>query len=105
MAIKPDNLIYIKSAGNYLELFHLNSGKLTKELIRGSIKEFESKITKNIFLRTHRSYIVNLQYLSSFKKTRKGYALILEHVSDEIIPISSSYKQTFDDAIQKDITH
>lgn len=105
MAIKPDKLIYVKSAGNYLELFYLNTGELTKELIRGSIKEFESKITKRKILRTHRSYIVNLQYLSSFKKTRKGYALMLEHASDEIIPISSSYKETFEDAIKKDVSH
>ena len=104
MAIKPDKLIYVKSAGNYLELFYLNTGELTKELIRGSIKEFESKITKRKILRTHRSYIVNLQYLSSFKKTRKGYALMLEHATDEIIPISSSYKETFEDAIQKDVS-
>jgi hypothetical protein len=105
MAIKPDKLIYVKSAGNYLELFYLNTGELTKELIRGSIKEFEAKISKRKILRTHRSYIVNLEYLSSFKKTRKGYALMLEHASDEVIPISSSYKETFEDAIQKDVSH
>lgn len=104
MAIKPDKLIYVKSAGNYLELFYLNTGEITKELIRGSIKEFESKVSKRKILRTHRSYIVNLEYLSSFKKTRKGYALMLEHASDEIIPISSSYKEIFEDAIQKDVS-
>ena len=104
MAIKPDKLVYVKSAGNYLELFYLNANKLTKELIRGSIKEFESKITKKKILRTHRSYIVNLQYLSSFKKTRKGYALMLEHVTDEVIPISSTYKESFEEVIKNDMS-
>ena len=105
MAIKPDKLIYVKSAGNYLELFYLNTGELTKEVIRGSIKEFESKITKRKILRTHRSYIVNLEYLSSFKKTRKGFDLTLDYIPNEIIPISSTYKQTFEDTVQKDTPH
>lgn len=105
MAIKPDKLLYVKSAGNYLELFYLKGGELAKELIRGSIKEFESKITKSKIIRIHRSYIVNLQYLTSLKKTRKGYVLRLENVPNENIPISSSYKQIFEDTIKKDVSH
>ncbi|GAA3562960.1 hypothetical protein GCM10022395_11960 [Snuella lapsa] len=105
LAIKPNQLVYVKSAGNYLELFYLKGDKLAKELIRGSVKNFEAKIADNTIIRTHRSYLVNLQHLSSFKKTRKGYALTIQHVPNEIIPISPSYKLGFEDALKNRGTH
>ncbi|MBJ6366617.1 LytR/AlgR family response regulator transcription factor [Snuella sedimenti] len=105
LAIKPKHLVYVKSAGNYLELFYLKGDKLAKELIRGSVKRFEETIDDDSIIRIHRSYLVNLQHLVSYKKTRKGYALTVQHVPDEIIPISSSYKQAFEDALKNKDTH
>lgn len=101
LAVKYSQLVYIKSAGNYLEIFYLKGDKLTKELVRGSVKDFESKIIDSQhIIRVHRSYLINVNHLSSTKKTKKGYALIMRFVPEEVIPVSSSYKPAFENALK-----
>lgn len=102
LAIKYGQLVYVKSAGNYLELFYMKGETLVKELIRGSIKEFEVNIQDyKPLLRIHRSYIVNFNYLHSFKRTKKGYILIMQHVPDVELSVSSSYKDIFEERLKK----
>lgn len=43
IAIKYHQLLYVKSAGNYLELYYLKGEKLAKELVRARLKELEKK--------------------------------------------------------------
>lgn len=105
LAIKHHQLLYVKSASNYIELFYLKGEKLTKELIRGSLKEFEGKILGGDIIRVHRSYFVNIGHISSFKKTRKGYTLTINHVPDETIPVSTSYKHNFEDNREQKLHH
>lgn len=101
LAIKYPQLRYIKSAGNYLELFYLKGEILTKELVRMSFKELEEKIQDPNVIRIHRSYMINTAHISSLKKTKKGYALHIQNISDEIIPVSYGYKESFEEALNK----
>jgi len=105
LAIRHHQLLYVKSASNYIELFYLKGEKLTKELIRGSSKEFEGKVLGSDILRIHRSYFINIRYVSSFKKTRKGYALTINHVPNETIPVSTSYKHIFEEILEQKLHH
>ena len=54
-----DELYYIRSDDHYLEL--ITNSK--KETIRGSLKQFEDQLPSN-FLRCHKSYIVNANYIA-----------------------------------------
>lgn len=102
LAIKYGQLVYVQSAGNYLELFYLKGESVVKELVRGNIKDFEMYIKDyNPALRIHRSYIINLKYLHSFKRTKKGYILIMQHISDGELTVSSSYKTIFEERLKK----
>lgn len=101
IAIKYPQLVYIKSAGNYLEIFYLKGEILTKELVRMSFKELEEKINDPKVIRIHRSYMINTSHISSLKKTKKGYALHMQSIDDEVIPVSSGYRDTFEDALNK----
>lgn len=105
LAIKYPQLVYIKSARNYLELFYLKGEVLTKELVRMSFKELEEKINDPNVIRIHRSYMVNTSHISSLKKTKKGYALHMQNISEEIIPVSSGYKDTFENSLNKKMPH
>lgn len=105
LAIKYPQLLYIKSAGNYLELFYLKGEILTKELVRMSFKELEEKINDPNVIRIHRSYMINTSHISSLKKTKKGYALHMQNISDEVIPVSSGYKDAFENSLNKKMPH
>ena len=105
LAIKYPKLLYIKSAGNYLELFYLTGEKLTRELVRMSFKELEGKINDPNVIRIHRSYMINTIHISSLKKTKKGYALRIQNIPDEVIPVSSGYKEVFEESLEQGRSH
>lgn len=100
LAINYNQLLYIKSSGNYLDIYYLKGEKASKELVRLSLKELETKILDSSIVRIHRSYMVNKHKISSFKKTRKGYKLIVQHAPGEILPVSIGYKDKFEEALE-----
>lgn len=59
-----DDILYIKSDGNYLEIYTEEEKPL---LIRSSINTFFDKVNQTNFLQTHRSYIINLDHLTNFE--------------------------------------
>lgn len=105
LAIKYHQLLYVKSSGNYLDIFYLKGDTTTKEVVRLSLKELEEKIDHPDIIRTHRSYIVNKEHISSFKRTRKGYELIMQFVPKEILPVSSGHKGRFEEILQLNASH
>ncbi|MCX6170261.1 MAG: LytTR family DNA-binding domain-containing protein [Ignavibacteriales bacterium] len=58
--IKVSSIIVITSAGNYSEI--LTNTKL-KGLVLKSMKEWESRLPNNFFIRIHRNAIINLEFL------------------------------------------
>lgn len=105
LAIKYCQLLYIKSAGNYLEIYYLKGGKLAKELVRARLKELEEKIVDTNVVKVHRSYLVNVRHISSLKKTKKSYEIIVQHIPDVIIPVSSGFKSSFEEALKQKVSH
>lgn len=105
LAIKYYQLLYVKSAGNYLEIYYLKGDKLAKELVRARLKELEKKIVDTNVVKVHRSYLVNVRHISSLKKTKKSYEIIVQHIPDVIIPVSSGFKSSFEEALKQKVSH
>lgn len=59
-----DEILYIKSEGNYLEIYTEEAKTL---VIRSSIPTFLEKVNGTHFLQTHRSYVINVDHLSNFE--------------------------------------
>ncbi|MEM9648190.1 MAG: LytTR family DNA-binding domain-containing protein [Bacteroidota bacterium] len=70
---------YIESFKDYIKI-HGNQGELK---IKENIGEFEKKLRSN-FLRIHRSYIINTEYLTGFSKHDV-------EINEQELPIGSSY--------------
>jgi two-component system LytT family response regulator len=84
--VKPDDILYCKSEGNYTEI-HFISNK--KELISKKIKDIEILINNLNFYRVHNSYLVNINYIKEFVKTDGQYIILDNNVS---IPVSRTKK-------------
>ncbi|MEX0313330.1 MAG: LytR/AlgR family response regulator transcription factor [Allomuricauda sp.] len=95
LAIKYEQLLYIKSAGNYLELFYQKGEQIAKELVRGSLKDLEDDIKDPSIVRIHRSHMVNMDHIASIKKTRKGYTISLKQIPEKVLVVSSGYREIF----------
>lgn len=59
--INLEEIDFIKSDGNYVELH----GDGRKKVIKETLKKIEAKLTENIFFQVHRSYVVNIRKIES----------------------------------------
>ena len=89
--IDIQNLVYVKSENNYVNLFYFEKELLKERLIRSTLTNIENQLPS--FLKVHRSYIVNPEYVISLKGNKQNAKLYLNKVVNTI-PISTSY---FDD--------
>jgi len=64
--VKLNEILFIKSEGNYLDLYTSN-GK--KHFIRSSMKYFGDFLLNKSFFKCHMSYMVNLNFIDEFAPT------------------------------------
>lgn len=89
--IDLNDIMYIKAQGNCVEIYM--NDKKTKYLLTKTLKEIETKLTPDYFIKVHRSYTVNLQYIDHLYNENKK--LRLKHNNsnwENEIPVSSTYK-------------
>ena len=84
--VKMSNIVYVESAGEYVRL-HLADGTKLVTLFR--LKNMESELHPLQFMRVHRSYIINLSYVSGYTKGRVFLS------NDDYVPIGENYKEQF----------
>jgi DNA-binding LytR/AlgR family response regulator len=86
-----ENLLFIRSADNYIEVNHLENNIHKKTLIRNSIKKLETELYSSPVIRCHRSYMLNTKKIESAIKTSSGFSVRIQHFADTTIPVSRSY--------------
>lgn len=84
--VKISDIVYLESAGEYVRL-HIEGSSTITTLFR--LKNMETSLPQESFLRVHRSYIVNLRRISSYTKGR----IFLDN--GEYIPLGENYKERF----------
>lgn len=85
--INFDTLMYCQSDKGYTTFFTADK----KSYIASKpIKEFEGQLPEEIFIRTHQSYLVNLQYVDKYDKA--GYIFLK---SGTKVPVSTRKKEEF----------
>jgi LytTr DNA-binding domain len=90
LSFAVQDFIYIESADNYANIAFLKNNKLQKELLRGTLKRFESQLNDAQIARCHRSYIVNLHHAEHITGNAQGYRLTLRY-ADIVVPVARNY--------------
>src|SRR5574344_1359630 len=67
LSIKGTNLLYLESADNYVCIWYLNKGALTKFMLRNTLKTIEETLEYTNVLRCHRSYMVNFDQVKMIR--------------------------------------
>ncbi len=95
--IETENEIVLVNCDDII-LFHASEGFTIVTLKQGSLKtktplkEFDAKLSKDKFIRVHKSYIISI---NAVKKILKNYigGLAIELVNGDIIPVGRMYKE------------
>lgn len=93
--LETDAIIFIKGDGAYSEIKCTND---VKHVVSRNLKNFEDILCSNPnFVRTHKSYIVNVNCIAAYSKSDGGS---IELKNGLQLPISSDKAQTILDTIQ-----
>ena len=93
--LDTDKIMYIKGEGAYSEVFCSDG---SKQLVSRNLKNFEDILCSDSrFLRIHKSYIVNFNFVTAFNKSDGG-SIELENKAQ--IPVSPDKAQQILDQIQ-----
>ncbi len=91
ISIPAGSIFYIASQDNYVEIQYVLEGKLLNYLMRCRTTRLEKQLEGTSLVRCHRSYIVNVDNVSQFKREKSRAFLVLSHPDARKIPVSKSY--------------
>ena len=101
LAIKPTQLLLLKSENNYISIFYLQNEKVEKKLIRTNFKKLENELTPFPYLlRIHRSYMINLEKIASMHRKKGSFHVQLIQLPEMWLKVSETYKTTFEAALE-----
>jgi len=91
--LKINNIIYCQSDSNYCKVKCLDGKEF---LMSKTLKFIEELLNNNLFIRIHKSYLVNLNYVVKFDKVDE---LTVTLTNGEQLPVSIRKKEQFLNAI------
>lgn len=87
VVVDTDDITFIEAMDNYVKVFRKNLPMVLSQI---TMKEMESLLPSDRFIRVHRSYIVNLDAIDKFSNRR---IFILD--TDNPIPVGRKYIDSF----------
>jgi len=90
--INYDQIKYIESQREYVCIYQVNAKPIMALM---TIKKMEEHLPTNLFMRVHRSFIVNLNHVQIIERNR----IVFD--KNVYIPISNQYKDAFNDFLDK----
>lgn len=93
LSVKKESLLYIESADNYLIIWYLNKDRLTKFMLRNSLRTIEESFSETAVRRCHRSYMVNFEQVKVIRRQKNGLFMEFDIANVPDIPISKTYSE------------
>jgi DNA-binding LytR/AlgR family response regulator len=103
LSIKRENLLYIESADNYVYIWYLNKGQVSKFLLRNSLKSLEERFNGTSVMRCHRSYMVNFDNVAMIRREKDGIYIEFSHPGIDNLPVSKTYAEAVTKAFLKNV--
>lgn len=89
--VDETTLVYIKSENNYVSIFYFKENSLKEKLLRNTLANIKKQLPS--FIKIHRSYIVNPNFILSLKGSKQNAKLYLKKV-ERSIPIAQPFFET-----------
>ncbi len=87
-----NEILYIESDDNYVDVHLLKNGERKKEVIRSSLKNIEDQLVYAIspIYRCHRKYLINFKYFEVVDSSSRSMTIQLKD-SETTLPVSKQY--------------
>ncbi len=84
---KMNDIIHCQSDTYYTNIFFVNKKKL---MVSKTLKEVEEMLDKEVFIRPHKSHLLNVNHVRSYLREDSGYILLSDQTK---IPVSRRKKE------------
>jgi len=89
LQIASNNILYVESTGNYCDIVFLKDAIIQKKTLRITLKNIQEQINlPDTIIKTHRSYLVNLNHIIHAKGNAQGYQLSINGITEFTVPVS-----------------
>lgn len=96
---RPEDILFLEATGNYVNVHYRQDNKTVYKLLRTTIKQVEEALQNQpVFVRCHRTFIVNTQKIYNVTGNAQGYKLFLYDTPEEI-PVSRTYLKSLKDIL------
>ena len=96
LSVMKSKVIYVEAADNYVYIFYKKQSGVTRFMLRNRLKAMEKYLADVDIVRCHRSYMVNLEYVSVIRREPGGIYLELSIPEVPDIPLSQTYRDKVD---------
>ncbi len=101
LSIKVNNILNIRSAGNYIEVFWKEKDEIKRKMIRTSLTKVEESLKDFDFIfKCHRSHLININHIEKVEGTHMSYKVYYNKM-DEDIPVSRNFSKKLHQLIRK----
>lgn len=97
LEIQGNQMLFIESIGNYCDIYYFENNKVNKVTFRATLVSLNDELPMDQFLKTHRSFLVNLNKMEKVSGNAQGYQFQLRQYNDRTIPVSRSNISKFDE--------
>lgn len=91
LSLKRSDILYLQGSDNYVTIWYNTQNKVSKYLLRNTLKKMEDELVGESIIRCHRSYLVNMEKVKLIKKEKEGMMIELESNNQVFVPVSRSY--------------
>lgn len=92
-SVKRESFLFLEAADNYVTVNYLDGQKISRFMIRNSMKNISDNFPGSSLVRCHRSYMVNFDLVKIIRKEKDGLHLELDIPEKRTIPVSKTYIQ------------
>ena len=97
LSVTKDNLLYVESADNYINIWYMKNNLPKKMILRNTLKRTAELLADTHVMRCHRGYMVNMEQVKVLRREKDCFFLELGIEGVRDIPVS----KTYGDAVMK----
>ena len=92
-SVKMGSLLYLEASDNYVSIYYLNKEKVSRFMLRNTLKNLEEDLKGTEMVRCHRSYMVNYEKVKIIRREKEGIRLELDLPSAIDLPVTKTYME------------
>lgn len=91
LTVNVDALYMLEAEDNYIKVYYKHNDKIATYMLRCRTSALEKSLEGTVFVRCHRSYIVNINKITVMGEESRIHYVVLDDKSIKRIPVSRSY--------------